>query len=176
MTADPGAYTCTTAATSCTITDMAGGADFDFSVTATNDSGEGTASAAVTANVPSQFAVVASVDVGNWPAGIHFDGEHIWVTNNDENTINKIDINPAQIEATITAPGTQVAGVTSDIDGNIWVAGSDILKIDPDTAEIIKEVDYINGTVASGTDIESERPHGLDNRRDLRVPAYLCKR
>ena len=123
VTTDPGAYTCTTAATSCTITDMAGGADFDFSVTATNDSGEGTASTAVTANVPSQFAVVASVDVGNWPAGIHFDGEHIWVTNNDESTINKIDINPAQIEATVTAPGTQVAGVTSDVDGNIWVAG-----------------------------------------------------
>ena len=138
MTTDPGAYTCTTAATSCTITDMAGGAA-STSVTATNDSGEGTASTAVTANVPSQFAVVASVDVGNWPAGIHFDGEHIWVTNNGENTINKIDINPAQIEATVTAPGTQVAGVTSDVDGNIWVAGSDIGKIDPDTAEIIKK-------------------------------------
>ena len=154
VTTDPGAYTCTTTAASCTITDMAGGADFDFSVTATNDSGEGTASTAVTANVPSQFAVVASVDVGNWPAGIHFDGEHIWVTNNDESTINKIDINPSQIEATITAPGAQVAGVTSDADGNIWVAGSDVLKIDAGTAEITAEIDWVKGSPASGTDIE----------------------
>ena len=36
--------------------------------------------------------VAATIDVGNDPAGVAFDGTHIWVTNLNDDTVSKIPV------------------------------------------------------------------------------------
>ena len=51
-TSSPGAFTCTTATTNCTVTGLTNGTSYTFTVTATNPAGTGPASGASAAAVP----------------------------------------------------------------------------------------------------------------------------
>ena len=62
----------------------------------------------------------STVSVGTGPAGIAFDGTHIWVTNDSSNNVSKIDISTNQVVATVSVD-TNPWGIAFD-GTHIWVA------------------------------------------------------
>ena len=85
---------------------------------------------------------VATVSVGRGPFGVAFDGAHIWVTNQDESSVSKIDINTNEVVATVSV-GKNPTGVAFD-GAHIWVTNyvdkSVISKIDINTNEVVATV------------------------------------
>jgi YVTN family beta-propeller protein len=83
--------------------------------------------------------VIATVQVGNFPAGLAFDGTNIWVANSFDNTVSQINITTRAV-LTVTANVTPWA-VAFDTK-YIWVTSAassncTVVKLQPSTAVLV---------------------------------------
>jgi YVTN family beta-propeller protein len=93
---------------------------------------------------------VATVSVGRLPYGVAFDGAHIWVVTQADNSVSKIDIATNKVVATVSV-GKSPHGVAFD-GAHIWVANygdKTVNKIDILTNKVV-------ATVSVG-----KSPHGV---------------
>ena len=86
---------------------------------------------------PATAATIGSpISVGSIPEGIAFDGTNLWVSNNNANTVSKINPTTASVLATVTV-GQNPSGVAFD-GTDVWVTYlASVAKIDPTTDDVL---------------------------------------
>ena len=93
----------------------------------------------------------AQYTTGLSPFGVAFDGTNIWVTNNDSNTVSKI--NPVTGVKVDYTTGSNPRGVAFD-GTNIWVAnfggGGSVSKINPNGVAPGTPINYTTGSYPQG--------------------------
>ena len=95
--------------------------------------------------------VDASVDVGNDPAGIAIGSSGVWVADENDNTVSRIDDSPSPVVTETTPAGQGPASVAVGPD-SVWVANTQddtVSRIDPGTGAVL-------ATIAVGS-----RPEGI---------------
>ncbi len=164
VTASPGGATCTTTGTSCTVPGLAGGTTYTFTVRATNAAGN-SAESAPTGSITRSF-IVGSVST---PAPYHavFDGNHVWITNRDQDTVSRIDPTTGATVATVV-----VGDMPTDLatDGtSVWVTNynsGNVSRINIATNSVVATIatgGRPHGAVWNGTDV------WVSNNRDDQV-------
>lgn len=97
---------------------------------------------------------VATIEVGDGPADLAFEGSTVWVIDHRDRTLFRIDAltNAARLVATIPgdAPERMVL-----VGGHLWITGrgTDLLEVDPDNGNVLRTVEIGAGgidVVASG--------------------------
>jgi hypothetical protein len=95
---------------------------------------------------------------GTQPAGIVWDGSHLWVTERGTNSIHQIDSTNGAIISTIPNPNTTIVGLTFD-GTHLWSTGYDNLinRINPVTGAVVQTLNSpttnTNGLAFDGTDL-----------------------
>lgn len=97
----------------------------------------------------------ATVNVGDQPWAVAFDGSHIWIANSGSDDVSRIDPATDTVVATIDV-GIQPTGVAFD-GTHIWVANpgfgaNDVAKIDPSTNTVVANVSVGASPVAVAFD------------------------
>lgn len=87
-----------------------------------------------------------------YPSGLTFDGQYLWVADNESQLIHQIDVNTFQIVKTIEAPGGIYPNGLAWDGQYLWVANND--------ADSIYQVDV--GAIATNVDL-------VDNNKDVVV-------
>jgi len=87
---------------------------------------------------PKDPAIVATINVGANPQGVAFDGERIWVANQDSDTVTVIETSDSSVLATVSVGDTPTKLI---FDGqSMWVlntADETVTKIDASTRSIV---------------------------------------
>ena len=103
---------------------------------------------------PATNKPVASIEVGDGPADLAFDGSTVWVINHRDRGLVQIDArtNAARLVATI--PGDAPERMVF-VSGHLWITGrgTDLLEVDPDNGNVLHTVEIGAGgidVVASG--------------------------
>jgi YVTN family beta-propeller protein len=87
------------------------------------------------------FAVAAAVPVGKHPAGVAVSGGMLWVTNDVDNTVSRIDLTTDRVTATVPLGGKGYPdpALTATSEGTLWVAAPStgtISRIDTQTGKV----------------------------------------
>jgi len=110
-------------------------------------------------------AGVASIPVGNGPAGLAYDGSFVWILNHRENSLDRIDASTNGVTRMGTIPGgEQVAAERIAVfNGLLWVTGRglDLLRVSP-----------VNGSVVGSTEIGTGGIDVVTDGANLWVVAY----
>jgi YVTN family beta-propeller protein len=103
---------------------------------------------------PATNKPVASIEVGDGPADLAFDGSTLWVINHRDRGLVRIDAhtNAARLVATIPGDAPERMVFAS---GHLWITGrgTDLLEVDPDNGKVLHTVEIGAGgidVVASG--------------------------
>ena len=105
----------------------------------------------------SAAAVVQTITVGDAPMGVSSDGTHVWVANEDSNTVSELDASTGAVVKTI-AVGDFPIGVSSD-GTHVWVGNSSsrtVSELDASTGAVVKTIavgDYPPGVSSDGTHV-----------------------
>ena len=125
---------------------------------ANGDAGPLTSSCSATLRWDLPACQTATVNVGDGPRGVAFDGTYIWVANRDDGTVSKINPVTGTVIGTPIAVGSQPLGVAFD-GTNIWVTNNgsnNVSKIDPATNTVTATVTGLSfpaGVAFDGTNI-----------------------
>ena len=82
------------------------------------------------------------VDVGVSPSGIAVDESGVWVANNDDGTVSRIDPATEEVVATIEIGPIGLSDVVVAGDGSVWVAAFEdglVYRIDPEANEVASD-------------------------------------
>jgi YVTN family beta-propeller protein len=116
-----------------------------------------TSTSTTTTTVPDDYASVA---VGNGPYGVAANGNDVWVTNEDDNTVSEIDATTATVIGSPIAVGSLPQAITDD-GTDVWVANVNsetVSEINATTAAVIATIDipYVDGQPDYPTAISSD--------------------
>jgi hypothetical protein len=94
---------------------------------------------------PATMTVIATAVVGSNPANIVFDGTHLWVTNEGENSVTKVRASDAVVEGTYPV-GSNVWDVAFD-GASVWVsADAGLVKLRQADGAILRTINFAPGS------------------------------
>ena len=99
------------------------------------------AAAGLAGAAPSSLALATAVPVGKHPAGVASADGMLWVTNDVDNTVSRIDLTTDKVTRTVTLGGKGYPdpAFTATSDGTLWVAARStgtISRIDTQTGKV----------------------------------------
>lgn len=97
---------------------------------------------------PATNRPVATIEVGDGPADLVFDGSTVWVINHRDRGLVRIDAGTNAARRVATIPGDAPERMVF-VSGHLWITGrgTDLLEVDPDNGAVLRTVEIGAGGI-----------------------------